>query len=140
MSDKKELNDTQLLFANEYLSNGMNKTAAARVAYPDAKCHAEIGAENYRKPHIKEYIQERVLSLLQGKGELTSKLLDKWCEIAFYEFNGETENPKWKTQDILKATDQLSKYLGLNIEKQEVNHSGGQILTIKREIVKPSDS
>jgi phage terminase small subunit len=139
MSDKElELNDTQLLWANEYLSNGMNKTEAARVAYPNADRHAEIGAENYRKPHIKEYIQERVMSLIQGKGELTSKLIDKWCEVAFYEFNGETENPKWKTQDILKATDQLSKYLGLNVEK--VEHSGGQTLTIKREIVKPSGS
>lgn len=139
MSDKElELNDTQLLWANEYLSNGMNKTEAARAAYPDASRHAEIGAENYRKPHIKEYIQVRVMSLLQGKGELTSKLIDKWCEIAFYEFSEETENPKWKTPDILKATDQLSKYLGLNVEK--VEHSGGQTLTIKREIVKPSGS
>ena len=90
------------------------------------------------KPYIKKYIQERVTELLQGKGELTSKLLDKWHEIAFYEFNEETENPKWKTQDILKATDQLSKYLGLNVEK--VEHSGGQTLTIRREIIKPSDT
>ena len=140
MSDKKELelNDTQLLWANEYLSNGFNKLKATEVAYPDCNYPAQQGSENYSKPYIKKYIQERVTELLQGKGELTSKLLDKWHEIAFYEFNEETENPKWKTQDILKATDQLSKYLGLNVEK--VEHSGGQTLTIRREIIKPSDS
>ena len=123
MPDKPKLNDTQLLWANEYLSNGFNQTDASKIAYPDAACPAQIGAENYRKPYIKDYIQKRVTELLQGKGELTSKLIDKWTEIAFYDFNEETEKPKWKTQDILKATDQLGKYLTLFTEKKEVNHT-----------------
>ncbi len=140
MSDKKELTDKQKLFCEAYLVNGFNLKEAAITAGYKEEYAKQQGAENYSKPYLKEYIQERVSSLLQGKGELTSKLIDKWTEIAFYEFNEETEKPKWKTQDILKATDQLSKYLGLNIEKQEVTHSGGQTLTIKREIIKPSDS
>ena len=118
MSDK--LNDTQLLWANEYLSNGFNKTAASKVAYPDAERHAEIGSENYRKPHIKAYIQERVKELLQGKEELTSKLLDRWCEIAFYENPGLPEDAKYKPADMLKASELLGKYLTLFVEKKEI--------------------
>lgn len=118
MSDK--LNDTQLLWANEYLSNGFNKTAASKVAYPDAKRHAEIGAENYRKPHIKAYIQERVKELLQGKEEITKKLIDRWSEIAFYENPGLPEDAKYKPNDILKASELLGKYCALFVEKKEI--------------------
>lgn len=118
----KELNDTQLLFANEYLSNGFNKTAAAKEAYPDAERHAEIGSENYRKPHIKAYIQERVKELIQGKGELASKLIDKWSEIAFYENEGLPEDAKYKPNEIIKASELLGKYCDLFDSKSEIVH------------------
>lgn len=122
MSEEKiDLNDTQLLWANEYLSNGFNKTKASKVAYPDAERHAEIGSENYRKPHIKAYIQSRVSELLQGKEELTSKLIDKWCEIAFYENSGLPEDAKYKPNDMLKASELLGKYLTLFVEKKEID-------------------
>jgi hypothetical protein len=131
MSDKEllELNDTQLLWANEYLSNGMKKTAASRVAYPDADCPAQIGSENYRKPHIFKYIQERAMELIQGKGELTSKLINKWCEIAFYENEGLPEDAKYKPNDILKASELLGKYLALFVEKHELDITTQVILT-----------
>lgn len=140
MAEELKLNDTQRLWANEYLSNGFNKTKASRVAYPDANCPTEIGSENYRKPHIKAYIQKRVRELLQDKAELTSKLIDKWSEITFYENPGLPEDAKYKPNDILKASELLGKYCTLFTDKQEVNHTGGQTLTIRREIVRPSDS
>jgi len=135
MSDK--LTDKQKLFCEAYLSNGFNLSKAAIEAGYDTNNPRNIGAENYAKPYIKEYIQARVKERLQGHEELTEKLLDRWSEIAFYENEGLPEDAKYKPNDILKASELLGKYLTLFTDKQEVNHSGGQTLTIKREIVKP---
>ena len=121
MSEHKELNDTQLLWANEYLSNGFNKTKASQVAYPDAERHAEIGSENYRKPHIKTYIQDRVKELLQGKEEITMKLIERWSKIAYYENEGLPEDAKYKPMEILKAGELLGKYAEL-FNKSEIVH------------------
>lgn len=118
-----KLTDKQRLFCEAYLSNGFNLTQAAITAGYKTDNPRNIGAENYAKPYIKEYIQKRVREQLQGLDELKSKWIERVSEIAFYENPGLPEDAKYKPQDILKATDQLGKYLSLFTEKKEIEHT-----------------
>jgi len=90
-----------------------------------------------RKLEIKEYTKKRINSLLDNREELQKQWIDNVTEMAFCELTGDSETDKYRASDKTKALELLGKYLTLFTDKQEVNHSGGQTLTIKREIVKP---
>ena len=57
-----KLTEKQRRFVDYFIETG-NKTEAARKAGYSSKRAAEIGAENYRKPHIKAAIDERLAKM-----------------------------------------------------------------------------
>lgn len=77
MAKKKKLNTKQKLWADYYLSNGFNKSLAARQAEYKCKSDAgfrKIGWENSTKPHIKEYIEKRLEDAAMGANEVLARL------------------------------------------------------------------
>lgn len=135
-----ELTPKELLFSNTYISNNFNATDAAVEAGYSEKTAAEQGSRLLRNVKIKEYVKKRINELLDNREELQKQWIDNVTEMAFCELIGDPETDKYKASDKTKALELLGKYLTLFTDKQEINHSGGQTLTIKREIVKPSDS
>ena len=121
---EKTLTTKQQLFCSTYLANGFNATQAAITAGYSEDAARQTGADNMSKAYIRDYIKIEINKLLDNREELTKKLIDKWCDIAFYENEGLPEDAKYRPTDILKATELLGKYLTLFTEKKEVEHSG----------------
>jgi phage terminase small subunit len=136
----KELTPKELLFSNTYISNNFNATDAALTSGYSEKTARQTGYELLTKPYIRDYIKKRIELLLDNRTELQKQWIDNVTEMAFYELTGDSETDKYRATDKAKALELLGKYLTLFTDKQEVAHSGGQTLTIKREIIKPSGS
>ena len=67
----------QKLWADYYLSNGFNKSLAAKQA--EYKCKSDqgfrkIGWENSTKPHIKAYIEKRLEHVAMGANEVLARI------------------------------------------------------------------
>lgn len=54
------MNERQKAFCDNYISNGGNATQAALAAGYSKKTAAFTGAENLKKPQIREYLDERL--------------------------------------------------------------------------------
>ena len=82
MAEKKEKKlkkpkGKQKLWADYYLSNGFNKSLAAKQAEYKCKSDAgfrKIGWENSTKPHIKAYIEKRLEDVAMGANEVLARL------------------------------------------------------------------
>lgn len=73
----KKLNTKQRLWADYFLSNGFNKSLAAKQAQYKAKSDGgfrKIGWENSTKPHIQEYIEKRLEEVGMGANEVIARL------------------------------------------------------------------
>jgi len=78
----KKLTPKQRLFIKEYLID-KNATAAAIRAGYSKKAATQIGAENRRKPYIKEII-DKAIKELEWKAEVSAeRVLREWALIAF---------------------------------------------------------
>ncbi len=67
----------QKLWADYYLSNGFNKSLAAKQAEYKCKSDAgfrKIGWENGTKPHIQAYIEKRLESVAMGANEVLARI------------------------------------------------------------------
>lgn len=138
MSD--DLTPKELLFSNTYISNNFNaKQAAIEAGYSENTAEVK-GSQLLSKVKVRDYVKKRINELLDNREELQKQWIDNVTEMAFCELTGDPETDKYRASDKTKALELLGKYLTLFTDKQEINHSGGQTLTIKREIVKPSDS
>ncbi len=77
MAKKKKLNTKQKLWADYFLSNGFNKSLASKQAGYNAKSDSgfrKIGWENSTKPHIQEYIEERMEDVVMGANEVLARI------------------------------------------------------------------
>lgn len=138
MSDK-ELTAKQKIFCSEYISNGWNATQGAiKAGYSEDTAYSQ-GQRLLKKVEIAKYLDEYMDSLLGSRKGL---IVDTIKEIKKYAFMSDSDMEELgvRPSDKKGYLELLGKYLTLFTDKQEINHSGGQTLTIKREIVKPSDS
>lgn len=121
MADK--LTDKQTLFISEYLIS-FNATQAAIKAGYSEKTACSMGAENLRKPHIKEHIQKRLNEMLEDDTlALKNQIIQKLKDLSF------TDSEDTNNRDSLKAVELLGKYAGLWVER--VEHSGDLDINIK---------
>ncbi|HFU4464408.1 TPA: terminase small subunit [Streptococcus suis] len=128
----------QRLFADEYIANKGNATAAARKAgYKQPKAS---GLENLEKPTIREYIKSRTEPVLEELKITGDDVIREIANIGFgrvqegyskktnlitnevesemkYEHTADTENR-------LRALEILGRYLQLFTDKSEVQISG----------------
>lgn len=130
------LTPKQRRFADEYIANGCNATAAAKAAGYSKKTAYSIGNENLSKPEIQEYIRERVAAIEAAKvaqGDeilqfLTSVMRGEEQETVILK-NGfkfvETQMVSQKNQ--IKAAELLAKCHGLMV--QGVRHEGDLSVT-----------
>lgn len=135
-----DLTPKEKLFANTYISNSFNATGAAITAGYSEKTACEQGSRLLRNVKVREYTKKLINDLLDNREELQKQWIDNVTEMAFYELTGDSEIDKYRANDKTKALELLGKYLTLFTDKQDINHTGGQTLTIKREIIKPSDT
>ena len=122
MSDKKELTTKQLLFCNEYLSNGFNATQAGIKAGYSEDTAMQMGYENLKKPYIRQYLDLEIDFMLSDRKELTKKIIDECKKYAFMDAI-DMEEQQVRASDKKGYLELLSKYLSLFVERKEVEHS-----------------
>ena len=118
--------DRHQMFADEYLSNGFNASAAYMVVYKgvDEDTAKANGSRLLAKDSIKAYIDEKILSLRQEKKiereDLVNELLQIISSCKTQGVDGEgkiTDRSNWN-----KAVQTLSKLLGY--DSKTITHSG----------------
>lgn len=118
MSEKK-LTPKQERFIQEYLNNGFNATQAAIAAGYKEKTAAVTGAENLRKPYIREIIDKHA-EKVDEKFELTNEyLIESFKAIA--------EDPDANKGDRIRALENLAKHRGF-YEKDNNTKNAFQIV------------
>jgi len=80
---EKKLTTKQVLFIEEYLSNGFNASQAAKKAGYSKKTARKIGQENLTKPDIRKRINERINEILKDKDELIYKTVEEFKRLGF---------------------------------------------------------
>ncbi|MGG0756721.1 terminase small subunit [Brevibacillus laterosporus] len=128
-----KLTPKQQAFADYYIQTG-NATEAARKAGYSDKTAKEVGYENLTKPHIKQYVQERmsqkekdrIASQDEVLEYLTSVLRGEAAEIEveYYDDKGNLKTKPKKVFPFFKERNQAAELLGkrylLWTEKQQV--------------------
>ena len=100
---KKEFTGKERAFIWEYITNGYNKTQAAKDAGYDANsdnCFAAIGYENFRKPHIKAEIERLISERLMSKEET----LQRMSQMARGNLNDYLHVVHKKTRPVVKVS------------------------------------
>ena len=116
------------LFCQEYIIDFNATQAAIRAKYKENTAYA-IGAENLRKPQIKERISELINEYLgTEKDTLRIKVIKELSDIAFGDYG--------RLNDRIRALELLGKYGALWVERIDFN-IGVQPDTVF-EIVKPN--
>lgn len=77
------LNDRQIRFCEEYLSNGNNATQAAISAGYSEETAYSIASENLRKPEIAEYLETRQKQILARLEINQDRIAREYARIAF---------------------------------------------------------
>ena len=140
------LTPKQKKFADEYIISGNASQSAIDAGY-SAKTAAETGYENLRKPHIKEYIEERVKKIEKEKIATADEVLQMYTSILRRELydiaqeinplTGEVVELKQPAtiKDMIKAGSELmkryptvteAKKLQLEIEKLQAQIGGNE--------------
>jgi hypothetical protein len=119
MADK--LTDKQRLFIYEYLKD-FNASRAAQAAGYSEKTAYSIGSENLKKPEIREAMQEYIDNDLGVSEKIIIENIRFWQNMR--------DDPEAPEQARLKASEHLSRYNGMFVEKQDIHHTG-EISVIK---------
>ena len=113
-------------FCDEYLID-LNATQAAKRAGYSVKTACAIGAENLRKPHIENYVNERRMQLA-AKTEVTQiwvlnrfKEISDRCMLTGKQFDPTAAN---------RATEMLAKHLGFF---EQDNQQSSTVIRIVRD-------
>lgn len=105
-----KLTPKQQAFADYYIQSG-NATDSARKAGYSEKTSVEMGYENLRKPHIKQYIEERNKQLESTRIADAKEIKTFWTDIL--------RSNEQDLKDRLKASEYLAKTNALFIDKVE---------------------
>lgn len=126
----KKLTIKQKKFADEYIKTG-NATQSAINAGYSKKTAGQVGAENLKKPYIKNYIEERMKKLeekaIADQTEvlkfLTRILRDEEKEevlVNVGNFEQEVQEVKVSAKDRIKAAELLGKRYGSWTDKVDL--------------------
>jgi phage terminase small subunit len=129
-----KLTEKQIRFADYYIETG-NATESAKKAGYSENTAAEMGYENLNKPHIKQYIDEK-LKLLSDKRImnaeevmqlLTSIARDEQEEdvVVFGENGPEITSKGMSAKDRLKALELIGKRYAMWTDKQQIDGTVG---------------
>ena len=118
-----KLTPKQKAFADNYIENGGNATAAAVSAGYSDKTARFIGAENLTKPHILGYIADRQKVFDSKKIATLQEIQEIRTSIA--------RNGKSEDFARLKATDSLEKALRIKEEQEEKQRAAEEALRNK---------
>jgi len=100
----KPLSTKDRAFADEYLSNGYNATAAYSKTHPNATIDSARaqGCETLARPNIREYLRKAAEeSLDKVKDTLKKRIIEKYMVRAFYDID-EIIDPETGTMIISK--------------------------------------
>lgn len=127
-TEPKQFTAKQEQFCYNYVINPDTKynatESAIKAGYSEDTAYS-IASELLRKPEIKDKINE-----LSREVRLSHEaLVNKWIE-AVYEI---AEDPSSTKTIRLRAYDMIGKYLGIYVEKRELEHKG---LNLKIEFIK----
>jgi len=115
------LNDKQKQFCIEYIVD-LNGLQAYRRAYgdnlDDNTCKVN-GCKLLTNANVKQYINEVIDSYTKNVGVTVGEVVSNIKTIAF--------NPESRDSDRIKASELLSKYLGILIEKKDITSNGSSI-------------
>jgi phage terminase small subunit len=107
-----KLTEKQKRFADYYIETGNATESAIRAGYSQNTA-TETGYENLRKPHIKEYIEERNKALESDRIANMEEVKTFWTNTM--------RNGNADLKDRLKASEYIAKTNAAFIEKQEVD-------------------
>lgn len=119
-----KLTAKQELFITEYMKDLNATQAAIRAGYKKDNAYA-TGAENLRKPQIKNEIDKRLEERAKNNGVT--------AEYVLQGIKGIADNVEAKETDRLKAYELLGKHLKLFTDKVEQNTELSGNMTIKLE-------
>lgn len=116
-----KLNDKQKQFCIEYIVD-LNGLQAYKRAYgedlDDNTCKVN-GCRLLTNANVKQYINDVVDSYTKNVGVTVGEVVSNIKTIAF--------NPNSRDSDRIKASELLSKYLGILVEKKDITSNGSSI-------------
>lgn len=105
-------------FAQEYVENGYNATAAYKTVYGCAESTAKTaGCKMLRKPQVMERVKELQKEQFDAACITAERVAKKLAEIAF----SKKGDRYYNSQAQIKALDLLQKQLGLQQQKIDAN-------------------
>lgn len=107
------LNPKQKKFALEYMIDFNGTRAAIAAGYSDS-CAGEIAHENLRKPHIAQFIKEKLEAQCSSIGLTREMVL---VELAKYAFRRNLHSLDISPRDSISALKLLGQHLGLFWER-----------------------
>jgi phage terminase small subunit len=129
-----KLTEKQKRFADYYIETGNATESAIKAGYSE-KTAKEIGCENLTKPHIRQYIDERIAS--KDKERIADQ--DEILQFLTTVLRGEVDEEfalgvgkgaqtiirkELDGKDRVKAAELLGKRYGLWVDKQELDVKG----------------
>lgn len=112
------MKDKHRMFALEYLANGYKALDAYMTIYTTAnRSTSESNAYKLLKhPEVKAFIDETRKEIFESKMIDATRWAEEVADIAF----AQKGDMIYSTQDKLKALGMIQKYLGLDVQKQEI--------------------
>lgn len=120
MRPRAKITPQHEIFIAEYLSNGMNGTAAAIAAGYSPASAKSTASEMLADPVIKDHLDKVKLDMLIKYDVKKEDLINEYLEMIIYAKQNRKDKPELKIDANLwlKATDSLAKLLGLNEPKK----------------------
>ena len=118
----RKLTEKQKAFADYYIEC-LNATESARKAGYSETCAGEIGYENLKKPHIKDYIDKRLAEKEEKRVAKQDEILEFLTAVMRNDIKYlEHYNEPIKVKDRLTAAEKLGKRYAMFTDK--IQHSG----------------
>lgn len=123
------MTEKQKLFAEEYLKD-LNGSRAYKAAYPNVKKDGAArsrASELLKRPEIKAYIDRKLEEIHNENTATAAEIMEYLTSVLRGEsrsaavVDGEIVNSPPREKEKLEAARQLSKILGLEIQKLELN-------------------
>ena len=130
------ITEKQMIFAEEYLKD-LNGSRAYKAAYPNVKKDGAArsrASELLKRKEIKSYIDQKLEEIHNENTATAAEIMEYLTSVLRGEsrsaavVDGEIVNSPPREKEKLEATRQLSKILGIDVQKVEL---GGDIGLVK---------
>lgn len=132
-----ELNEKQKAFCEHYVKS-LNATEAAKLAGYSEKTAYAMGAENLRKPQIKQYIDEILEKMQSERIADATEVLQYLTDVMRGNIKDQFDFGA-SIQDRTRAAELLGKRYRLFVDKQEISGKV-EAVTILNDIPRPNGS